>query len=49
MLCQPETDAVVPLQLAEPDDQPCIEVVQAVAAGDNVEQQGAIAPRSEQR
>jgi molybdopterin molybdotransferase len=37
------TDAVVPLQLAEPDDQACIEVVEAVAAGDNVEQQGAIA------
>ena len=37
------TDAVVPLQLAEPDDQACIEVIEAVAAGDNVEQQGAIA------
>ena len=37
------TDAVVPLQLAEPDGQACIEVVEAVAAGDNVEQQGAIA------
>jgi len=39
----PGTDAVVPLQLAEPDGQACIEVVEAVAAGDNVEQQGAIA------
>jgi len=37
------TDAVVPLQLAEPDDQACIEVIEAVAAGDYVEQQGAIA------
>jgi molybdopterin molybdotransferase len=39
----PGTDAVVPLQLAEPDDQAFIEIVEAVAAGDNVEQQGAIA------
>jgi molybdopterin molybdotransferase len=37
------TDAVVPLQLADPDGQAWIEVVEAVAAGDNVEQQGAIA------
>jgi molybdopterin molybdotransferase len=37
------TDAVVPLQLAEPDDQASIEIVEAVAAGDNVEQQGAVA------
>ena len=37
------TDAVVPLQLAEPDDQACIGIVEAVAAGDYVEQQGAIA------
>jgi molybdopterin molybdotransferase len=37
------TDAVVPLQLAEPDDEAHIEIVEAVAAGDNVEQQGAIA------
>lgn len=37
------TNAVVPLQLAEPDDQAFIEIVEAVAAGDNVEQQGAIA------
>jgi molybdopterin molybdotransferase len=37
------TDAVVPLDLAESDDQACIEVVEAVAAGDNVERQGAIA------
>jgi len=36
-------DAVVPLQLAEPDDQAGIEIVEAVAAGDNIEQQGAIA------
>ena len=40
---QPGADAVVPLQLAEPAGQACIEVVEAVAAGDNVEQQGAIA------
>src|SRR5271155_754211 len=37
------TDAVVPLDLAESDGQACIEVVEAVAAGDNVERQGAIA------
>jgi molybdopterin molybdotransferase len=37
------SDAVVPLEPAEPDDQACIEVVEAVAAGDNVEQQGAVA------
>jgi molybdopterin molybdotransferase len=37
------TDAVVPLQLAEPDDQAFIEIVEAFAAGDNVEQQGAVA------
>jgi molybdopterin molybdotransferase len=37
------TDAVVPLELAEFDGQACIEAVEAVAAGDNVEQQGAIA------
>jgi molybdopterin molybdotransferase len=37
------TDAVVPLQLAESTDQAHIEIVEAVAAGDNVEQQGAIA------
>jgi molybdopterin molybdotransferase len=37
------TDAVVPLQLVEPDDQASIEVVEAVAASDNVEQQGAVA------
>jgi molybdopterin biosynthesis enzyme len=36
-------DAVVPLELAEPDSEARIEVVEAVAAGDNVEQQGAIA------
>src|ERR1700719_4988697 len=38
-----ETDAVVPLELAEPDSQGRIEMVEAVAAGDNVEHQGAIA------
>ncbi len=38
-----ETDAVVPLELAEPDSQGWIEMVEAVAAGDNVEHQGAIA------
>lgn len=37
------TDAVVPLQLAEPDGERNIEVVEAVAAGDNVEQAGTIA------
>jgi molybdopterin molybdotransferase len=37
------TDAVVPLELAEPDGRAYIEVVEAVAAGGNVEQQGAIA------
>jgi molybdopterin molybdotransferase len=37
------TDAVVPLELAEPEGQGWIEVVEAVAAGDNVEQQGAVA------
>jgi molybdopterin molybdotransferase len=37
------TDAVVPLELAEPDGQGWIEMVEAVVAGDNVEHQGAIA------
>jgi len=37
------TDAVVPRELAEPDGQGYIEVVEAVAAGENVEQQGAVA------
>ena len=37
------TDAVVPLELAEPDQRACIEIVEAVAAGDNVEHQGAVA------
>jgi molybdopterin molybdotransferase len=37
------TDAVVPLELAGPDGEGYIEVVEAVAAGDNVEQQGAVA------
>src|SRR5215469_18350511 len=32
-------DAVVPFELAELDDQGFIEIVEAVAAGDNVEQQ----------
>jgi molybdopterin molybdotransferase len=39
----PGTDAVVPLEVAEPDGQASIEVIETVAAGDNVEQQGAIA------
>jgi molybdopterin molybdotransferase len=39
----PGIDAVVPLQMIEPDGQASIEVVEAVAAGDNVEQRGAIA------
>src|SRR6516165_2427357 len=38
------TDAVVSLEVAEPDGQTSIEVIEAVAAGDNVEQQGAVAP-----
>ena len=38
------TDAVVPIERAEPDGQASIEVIEAVAAGDNVEQQGAVAP-----
>jgi molybdopterin molybdotransferase len=37
------TDAVVPLELAEPDEQAYIEIVEAVAVGQNVEQRGAIA------
>jgi molybdopterin molybdotransferase len=37
------TDAVVPLELAEPDGQGSIEVVDVVAAGENVEQQGSVA------
>ena len=37
------TDAVVPRRLAEPAGEAYIEIVEAVAAGDNVEQQGAIA------
>lgn len=40
----PGTDAVVPFELAEPDGQASIEVIEVVAAGDNVEQQGATAP-----
>jgi molybdopterin molybdotransferase len=43
MLLPAGTDAVVPLDLAESDGQACIKVVEAVAAGDNVERQGAIA------
>jgi molybdopterin molybdotransferase len=38
-----ETDAVVPLELAEPDERAYIEIVEAVAAGHNVEQHGAVA------
>jgi molybdopterin molybdotransferase len=38
-----ETDAVVPLELAEPDERAYIEIVEAVAPGHNVERQGAIA------
>jgi len=37
------TDAVVPFELAELDGQSFIEIVEAVAAGENVEQQGAVA------
>ena len=37
------TDAVVPLMLAEPDGAAHIEVVEAVAAGDNVQPRGAVA------
>jgi molybdopterin molybdotransferase len=37
------TDAVVPLELAEPDERAYIEIVEAVAAGHNVEHQGAVA------
>jgi molybdopterin molybdotransferase len=39
----PGTDAVVPLEMAEPDGQRSVEVIEAVAAGDNVEEQGAVA------
>src|SRR6516225_6276638 len=37
------TDAVVPLEMAEPDGQASIEVIEVIAAGDNVEHQGAVA------
>jgi len=37
------TDAVVRFELAELDGQSSLEIVEAVAAGDNVEQQGAVA------
>jgi len=37
------TDAVVPFELAELDGRSFIEIVEAVAVGDNVEQQGAVA------
>jgi len=37
------TDSVVPLELAEPDGQACIEIVEAVAPGDNAQRQGAVA------
>jgi molybdopterin molybdotransferase len=39
----PGTDAVIPLELAELDERAYIEVVEAAAAGHNVEQQGAVA------
>ena len=37
------TDAVIPLELAEPDSEDCIEMVEAVAAGANVEHEGSVA------
>lgn len=37
------TNAVVPLHLAQPDERGHVELVEAVAPGDNVEQQGAVA------
>jgi molybdopterin molybdotransferase len=40
----PGTDAVVPLETAEPDGQASIEIIEVVAAGDNVQPEGAIAP-----
>src|SRR3984893_7085135 len=43
MLLPAETDAVVPLELADPNSQGWIEMVEAVAAGDNVEHHDAIA------
>src|ERR1700730_6096971 len=43
MLLPAETDAVVPLELADPDSQGWLEMIEAVVAGDNVEHQGAIA------
>jgi molybdopterin biosynthesis enzyme len=36
-------DAVVPLDLAQPDERGHVELVEAAAPGDNVEQQGAVA------
>jgi molybdopterin molybdotransferase len=37
------SDAVVPLDLAQPDERGHVELVEAAAPGDNVEQQGAVA------
>ena len=37
------TDAVIPIELAEPHGRDFIEVVEAVASGDNVEKQGTVA------
>jgi molybdopterin molybdotransferase len=37
------TDAVVPLELAEPHGRDFIEVIEAIASGDNVEKRGAVA------
>src|SRR5215469_6294559 len=37
------TDAVIPLELTEPDSEDCIEMVEAVAAGANVEHEGSVA------
>jgi molybdopterin molybdotransferase len=41
------TDAVVPLEWVEADGRAAVEVIEAVATGDNVEQQGAFAPGGE--
>lgn len=40
----PGTNAVVPLEVGEPEGHASIDVIEAVAAGDNVEQEGSIAP-----
>lgn len=37
------SDAVVPLDLAQPDDRGHVELVEAIASGDNVQRQGAVA------